>query len=379
MRPASDRFKALLEGPQVTYSCRAESWYAGELLADALPVETGTLTTTADVIDTHEVAASVPFQGEFDLSDPLNPLGAYGQRLRLFIDLTSASGEVESVALGWSRIVPSTPSSRGVMDLRARDLTLELERARLVTPLQLTAPVSVNPATELFDPASAIEYLVTGILPVAVLDALPDLAGALYVLRDRRQGLMDILQAVSATATVDVSGALVVTSVPDLTDPEPVLRFTDGYGADPTSGDRGTLVELRPEANDSRGFNACIVQGVTAEGAPVYGGAYVTDGPMAWPVQPGVVSAYGANPGFFFSPLLRTVAGCIAAAKSMLAGWMLGANGSFTVEATPDPRLEVNDVVELSKGGTTYLGLVQQVALPLTATSGAMTFSGVLL
>jgi len=378
MRPASDRFAALLEGPQVTYSCRAESWYSGELLAEALPVESGTLTSTADVIDTHEVAASVPYKGEFDLSDPLNPLGAYGQRVRLFIDLTSASGEVESVALGWSRITPSN-ASNGVMELRARDLTLELERARLVTPVQLTAPVSANPATELFNPATALEYLVTGILPVAVLDTLPDLAGALYVLRDRRQGVVDILQAVSATASVDVSGALVITSVPDLTDPDPVLRFTDGYGADPTSGDRGTIVDLRPEVNDSRGFNACIVQGVTAEGAPVYGGAYVTEGPMAWPVQPDVVSAYGANPGYFFSPLLRTVAGCIAAAKSILAGWMLGANGTFTVEAAPDPRLEVNDVVELSKDRQTYLGLVQQVALPLTATSGPMTFSGVLL
>lgn len=378
MRPVSDRFVSLLEGPQVTYSCRAESWYAGEQLTDALPVESGTHTTTADVIDTHEVAASVPFAGEFDLSDPLNPLGAYGQRVRVFIDLTGPSGEVESAALGWSRIMPSQLDN-GVMDLRARDLSVEIERARLVTPVQLTTPVSANPATELFDPAEALEYLLTGILPVAVLDALPDLAGALYVMRDRRQGVMDILQAVSGTASVDVSGAFVITSVPDLTDPDSVLSFTDGYGADPTSGDKGTLVDLRPEANDSRGYNACIVQGVTAEGAPVYGGAFVEDGPMAWPVQPDVVSAYGANPGFFFSPLLRTVDGCKAAARSKLAGWMLGANGSFTVEAAPDPRLEVNDVVDLTKGGNTYQGLVQQVTLPLTAESGPMTFSGVLL
>lgn len=369
MRPHTERLVDLLEGPQVSYRCRAESWYAGDLLTDQLPVTDGGLTSTADVIDTEEAVLSVPFAGEFDLSDPLNPIGAYGQRLRLFIEVGALDdGKPESIPLGWFRNMPSTPTA-GVMDLHARDVAVDIERARLVTPLQLTAPTSANPATEAFDPTLAINYLVTGILPVAVVDELPDLHGALYVLRDRKQGIIDILQAVSATATVDVSGAFVVSSVPDLDDPDPVLIFTD----------EKTLIELRPEANDSRGYNACIVQGVTDEGAPVYGGAFVAEGPMAWPVQPDVVSAYGANPGFFYSPLLRTVSGCQAAAQSILNGWMLGANGSFTASSAPDPRLEKNDVVLLRKGGAEYLALVQSVYLPLTASSGPMTFSGVLL
>lgn len=379
MRPHTERLAHLLEGPEVAYGCRAESWYGGELLADNLPVVDGGVTSTADVIDTAELSLSVPYAGEFDLSDPLNPLGAYGQRTRLSIVVGGEGdgGPPEVVPVGWFRNMPSEPAG-GSLDLKGRDLSVELERARLVTPVQLTAPTSTNPATELFDPALALTYLVTGILPVAVLDGLPDLAGALYVMRDRKQGIVDLLQAVSGTATVDVSGALVVRAVPDLSDPDPVLTFTDGVG-DLPRGRVGTLIELRPEANDSRGYNACIVQGVTAEGAPVYGGAFVDEGPMAWPVQEDVVSPFGANPGYFHSPLLRTVAACRDAAGSILAGWMLGANGSFTASCAPDPRLEVNDVVQLNKGTDEFLGLVTSVYLPATATSGPMTFSGVLL
>lgn len=370
MRPHTERLAHLLAGPGVTVSTRAESWYGGDLLHEGIPVESGAVVWTADVIDTADVALSVPYSTEFDLPVTENPLGAYGQRVRLLYEVATPSGDVETTPLGWFRIEPSETSG-GVLQLDARDLTLEIERARLVTPVQLTFPTSTNPATQTFDPAAAIKHLVNGVLPVAVLDNLDDLAGALYASRDRRQAVEDILLACSGTAGVDVSGAFVVTTVPDLSDPEPVLTFTDQ--AD------GTVTELRPEVDASRGFNACIVQGVTAEGAPVYGGAFVTDGPMAWPVQDGVVSPYGANPGFFFSPLLRTVAACTAAAQSMLSRWVLGAAGTFTVEAAPDPRLEINDVVLVVSRGVERVGIVQELRLPLTATSGSMTFTGALL
>lgn len=370
MRPSTERLAALLQGPQVTYGCRVEAWYGGRMTAESVPVVDGRAKFTAGVIETVEVTLTVPVDQYAPLTDPTHPLAAYGQRLRLFIDVVGPTGEVETTPLGWFRIETSDPAG-DFIEIKARDLGVEIERARLVTP----RTVLMNfPTTELEEPYSiddALLVLLLGIVPLAVLDVFPQTTGTVYCDRDRYEKVQELLTAAGAWARIDMSGAFVARLSAGLETQTPDLTLTDGVG--------GTLTDLKSGVNASKGFNACIAQGVAVDGAPVYGGAYIKEGPMAWPLGTDTDSAYGANPGFYFSPLLKKVADCRRAAESTLKRWTLGANGTFAVTCAPDPRLETYDAVSLVKGDISRTGLTQSIDLPLTATSGHMEITGVLL
>lgn len=369
MRPASERLAALLAGPQVTYGCRAEAWYGGKLTAESVPVFTGRARFTAGPIETVEVTLSVPVDQYEPLTEPDHPLAAYGQRLRLFIDIVGPTGEVETTPLGWFRIESSLPAG-DFIDIVARDLSVEIQRARLTTPRTVVFSSSTS-AEDDYPISDAIILLLIGLIPVAFLDDLPIVGGSVYCDRDRYAKVQELLTTAGAWARVDASGAFTTRLAAGLEEQTPTLTLADGVS--------GTLTDLKPSANASAGFNACIVQGVAPNGAPVYGGAYLKDGPMAWPIGNATDSAYGTNPGFFFSPLLRKVADCRRTAESLMRRWNLGASGTFTASCAPDPRLETYDAIRVVKGSVDRTGLIQAIDLPLTATSGQMEISGVLL
>lgn len=372
-RPHDPALADALQGPVVEWSTRVESWYAGERLHDDLPVVGGTIKWDAtNVIETAEGSVEVPLGDLGPIRAHDHPLNAYGQVLRPINVLRTAGGRTFETPLGWHRIRTTPNVQDSVATASLRDLSVLVEWARTITPTQYGFPNTADPADFDWPADQALMWILTGILAIRPLDALDSIKGGVYAWRDRYAAVGEVLTAASAYARVDESGTFVMMSADRLNDLTPELTLSDG--------DEGTLIELRPDENASKGYNACIVEGLSPEGAPIYGADYLTTGPMAWPVLPMSRTPYGARPGFFASPLLRTPDACIRAARTILRRWMQGSEGTFEVDAVPDPRYTPNTVVNLVQGDEPpALGRVLTVELPMTVNDGPMKLTGVLL
>lgn len=369
MRPGSAELAAALQGPVVKWEARVESWYGGERLSRALPLVGGSITWNDGTVETAEGTLTVAI-GRDDVRDFRHPVAAYGQRLRPIIDVTTVTGRVESCPLGWFPIDRTVPES-GLAEVSIRDVGVLIERAKAVTPgVVLYAGPSFSTDLPLH---YLIGFGIGGIVSFKLLDEFDPVAATSWLIRDRMDWLRETLVAYAGYARPDISGALLLMSTDRYDTRVPVMTLTDGAN--------GTLVDLDTLPDASAGHNAWIAEGTSDQGEPLYGGAFITDGPMAWPVQSdrAVDSPYGARPAFLTSPQLTTHERCIRAARSQMRVEVEGRAGAFTATAAPDPRLETNDVVNLVKDGQRRLGRVKSLTLPLVVGDGPMTLEGVLL
>ena len=151
---------------------------------------------------------------------------------------------------------------------------------------------------------------------------------------DRLAALYDIADAWPARIRTDSWGNVMV--LPPLPDrAEPVLTLTDGEG--------GTVVDA-PSADTREGRYNMVVARSSADGVTASGVAKVESGPLA------ADGDYHPVPMFYSSPLLLTDAECVAAARTRLAS-VLRPTMIRKVSLAPDPRVELDDCVELRVGG----------------------------
>ena len=95
------------------------------------------------------------------------------------------------------------------------------------------------------------------------------------------------------------------------------------------------------------------------ENSASQGVANQTTGPMATDGPYGIVTL------FYSSPLLTSEAAAESAAAAMLARSLLPSR-SISVEIVPDPRIDVDDAIEVWRDGTRWWGIVTAYDLPLT-------------
>lgn len=335
-------------------------WRDGTLLAESVPIVSGRLTAARSLRVPEWVEFTVP-----DLVDgvswvpdsPDHPLARYGQTVSLVTTVRSAvSAQSWQTRLGRFKIHSHEHDDvAGLVTVTAFGmLTVPDEDA-------FTAPETPRAGGTF---ASEFRRLMSPGLPVSIDPGLVDRAVPLSMMYpdDRLGALYELAKAWPARVLVDQWGQVeVLPPLPDV--PSPVLVFRDGEG--------GTVVSAPSSDTRAGQVNVLVATSSATDSAasePIRAVESITAGPLA-ATDDG--TGYGRVVAKWSSPLATTAAQLSAAARTILAD---RARGSVvrTVTCGPDPRVELDDPVAVTRDGVTSWGWVVAYELPLTVADGPM-------
>lgn len=329
---------------------RVESWLGDELLHDDVPVAAASEEVDRSLRVPERVTLTVPRVDRgvsWSPTDPLHPLAAEGQQLRVQLGIGLGGDRVEWMQRGWYLVDEAHPVGDHV-SVTAVGLLHLIDEARLVGPYQPAGTLAVT-----------LQGLVEPALTVDVDAALVDRAVPTDInyADDRLGAVLELLDAWPADARVAPDGVLTVVPASEPTGPA-VIALTDGVG--------GTVIEATGESTREGAWTAVVARGTASDGAQVQAVAYQGTGPRA---AAGDFNPL-AVPYFFHSPLLTTVGQCTAAARTVLARLQRGGR-PYAVEMVPHPGIETGDVVDLVTAEYTGLAVVETLARPWTAGGGS--------
>lgn len=337
-----------------------QSWRGGALLADAVPVLSGRATASVGQQIPERLSLTVP---QFDGGDWLPraadaPLARFGQELSVSIVVWSAvTGAQYETRIGRYLVTDwDYDDSAGTIRVTAEGVLRRVERARI------TSPMAPRPTGTLVSEARRL-------LPAGMsagFSGLVDRAcpSSMEWTEDRLAALYEIADAWPARLRTDAWGQMqFLPPLPDL--PAPVISLTDGMPYAGLPGNpRGTVIRANRSDTIEGSYNEVVARS-SATNVDVQAVAQQTDGPLA------VGGPNGAATKFWSSPLLRTRLQAEAAAQTMLRN-SLWPRRSVPVEMVPDPRLDLDDPVELIRDGIRDWGVVTAYDLPLTVNDGPM-------
>jgi hypothetical protein len=350
---------AVLSGAAGWYPTAA-SWLDGRNLATSIPITSGKLTVS--------VASQVPESLTFVVPEVVDgyswvpdsathPLAQCGQAIEVGINVTApVSGEVTWTRLGKFRVHSWEHDDRaGSVSVSCVGVLGRVAEDRFVNP---EVPRSGGTL------GSEFRRLMSPGIPVSIDSALSDRAcpQSFQWAQDRLDALYDIADAWPARLRTDQYGQVqLLAPLPEV--PVPVLELTDGVD--------GTLVGApRSDTRDKRPNVIVATSSATDSTAldPVAGTARVSTGPLAANDDG---TGYGRVVEFYSSPLITTDTQAYAAAVTRLAAVARPAVVR-TVMCAPDPRVELDDAVAVTRDGVTEWGVVIGYDLPLTIGGGAM-------
>ena len=336
------------------YWPRVQSWRGGSLLAESVPVLRGSVTASVTQDVPERLTLRVP---RFDGRDWLptastaetDPLGKFGQELSVSVVVwSSVTGAEYETRIGRYVITDWKYDDRsGVITVSADGMLRRVADARLTTA---TAPRSggtlVSEARRLLLPGMGAGF--TGLADRACPQSME-------WSEDRLAALYEIADAWPARLRTDQWGQFQF--LPPLAPvPSPVVSLTDG--------ERGTVIGVDRSDTRDGAYNQVVARSSGA-GVEVQGIAEQTSGPMS------TSGPYGPVTKFFASPLLTTQAQAQAAAQTNLRASLLPTR-TIPVELVPDPRIDLDDAVEVWRDGARDWGYVVSYDLPLTVADGAM-------
>jgi hypothetical protein len=330
---------------------RVQSWLDGELLAEDIPVFSGREDVDRTARVPERVSLGVPrlYEGETwsPLADPLHPLAAYGQRLRVFLGIELDAGRIEWIQRG-EFLVQGTQLDGDEVRVEAVGLLALVDEARLVSPYQPSGTLK-STLRGLVEPAVTVVYDST-----LVDRSVP--SGVNYD-EDRLGAVLELLDAWPARARVTNEGYLLVEAE------------TTPDGSDFAVSDGGSVIRTSGQANRDEAYNVVVARGTQSDGTQVQGVAYVETGPLRYP---GPFSPM-PKPRYFASPLLTTVAQCKAAAITVRDRMIRENTTPQVVETTPLMYAEQGDVV-LATGldGDNARHWLEALSLPYTPSDGSM-------
>lgn len=332
----------------VGYEVIVDSYLAGELLAEGIPVGGGTYSADSgsEVIEKAKLAVpSLTHERSWvPGTDSRHPLARYGQELQ-FTAVTWLGDQTWRTPLG-RLLVGDWTEDGGDVDVTLAGLLQRVKGDRLPRP---TVPRKDGTLV------SELRRLMLAGIPVSVAAGLVDRAcpSSFQWEEDRLGGIYDIVDAWPARLLPDgLGGFRLVEDVSESTW-SPVFTFNDG--------DEGTALRIPRTDTRDRAYNHVIARAQSdGEDAPlVQGEAFVSEGKYA------VDGPYGRVTAFYSSPVLKTEGQCMSASASLLQKYLMPTN-TVKVRAAVDPRIELLDPVEAISGGVTYRGWVLDYTLPLT-------------
>lgn len=332
---------------------RAESWLGDTLLADGIPVAGGVEEGNAGAQVPERITLTVPRRSRGVDWSPVTdtaPLAANGQRLRVEVGVGITRDVVTWIQRGWFVITKCEPTAAGALAVEAANLLWLIQEARLVSPFQPSGTM-LSTLRTLLEPT-----LTTRDIGGVIDRAVP---ASVTFDEDRLGGVYELLDAWAVRGRVDENGSFIVT--PNDTPTAGLLDFTDGVG--------GTAVRIAGSSERQGGHTLVVARGQDSAGNAVQGVAYVDTGPRKYggPFNPQPV------PVFFFSPLLSTVDQARQAAQTVLARKRRASGREVTVEAVPDPTIQLGDAVTATPAdGVPLLCTVESYTLPYRPAGGTM-------
>lgn len=336
---------------------RLSSWKSSTLLHGDVPITSGTITADAGQQVPERLTFTVPAYADrrsWVPDGPDHPLASCGQIIDVDITVTSSLTQTDSTTrMGRYRIQSwDHDDTAGAVRVDAVGLLQVVAGDRFLTP-QAPRPggTFVSEATRLLSEG----------LGIVVDDALVNrgVPQSFQWDEDRLQALYDIADAWPARLRVDQYGTVrFLAPLPEI--PVPVLRFSDGR--------RGTLVSAPREGTRDGIHNIVVVRSSDTDSpasAPVQATAQVSAGPL----RPDL---YGPEVKFFSSPLLTTKVQLAKAAATILADATRQAVVQ-QIRAVPDPRVDLDDAVEVVRNGQSCTGWVVAYSMPLTIEGGPMS------
>ena len=327
------------------------AWRGGELLAEDVPIDSGAMSGDA--------SSSVPWRTTLRTTPDLmpravtDPLSVYGQRLSIQQTI-SAGGQSWTVNLGWALVQAVSARDTGV-DVEALSLDQLILDYRFESPY-VRAPSAMY--------SGVLRDLARGVLPVSVVGLTDRAVGSTLTQNwdeDRMSALRGLATNWPADIRVDDTGVLLATPEREVGDP--VRAWVHGEAS--------AYVTIGTDAIRDEIYNAVVARGEDANGNPVQATAVdnVTSSPTYY------YGPFGRRPRFYESPLITTKTQALASAASVLRR-ELRRTRQITVQAPPDPRLELLDTVAVTDDtGTITVGLLTGIDLPLTAQDGAATYT----
>jgi hypothetical protein len=316
----------LLAGAQ-RHLVRVESWLADTLLADDIPVDSGSEIGDRSQNVPERVTFTVPRLADgvdWSPSADEHPLAANGQHLRVMLGVDLGNGTVEWVQRG-EFVVFSSDATDDTVSVEAYGLLWLVAEAHLVSPYQPSGTL-VSTLRGLIEPGLTVD------VDAGLTDrAVP--AGINYD-EDRLGAVNELLDAWPAVAQVQPEGYLLVEP-----DTAPTVADLALVSTGPTA-----VVIGRTGTSTRDGFaNVVVARGTAADGGQLQGVAFdrSTARRYGGPVNPLPV------PFYFPSPLLTTVAQCNAAAATVLARRQRQAQQPFQVVIPPRPDIILGDAVSV--------------------------------
>lgn len=343
----------------VGWSPTLSSWSSsGDLLAEDIPVLNGRLYVDAALQVPERLTFTVP---EFAAArswvpDAIDhPLAHYGQIVDLDINVTSSVTREQ-----WQ-----TRIGRYQIQDWVHDDANGLVRIEALSLLQIALDDGF-PQAPVPRVAGTLTSELRRLLPDGLgLTVSPSLANrpvpqTFQWSKNRLQCLYDIAAAWPARLRVDQYGTLQALPPLPAVASSPVITFTDGR--------RGTLVSAPQEGSRDNVYNA------------VYGTATATDDPARAPIVAVAQRTYGPTAvGTYrrvsteYSTALATTQAQLQAATEARLNTLLRPAVVQRVVCAPDPRVEVDDVLQIVRDGVPRVGYVVGYDLPLTVEDGAMT------
>lgn len=361
MRRMSPSWPALLPYSHRVVT-RVESWLAGVQLANAIPVDAGTVTYDDTGVLKRRLSLTVPARtsaGSLDpAGNPSAPLAAYGQRLHVATGIGYPNGAVELADHGWYLVTSwERDDAEGTIAVEGFDL------AQLLVDDRLTAP-SAPPAGATY--VSEFSRLVGGLLPVVVDPGLVDRAigGSMVWDRDRDAALTTLCQAWPARWYVGDDGAAHVAP------PYPAVTAATTPDVSISDGVAGTIVTRARRGDRGALYNVLVVDGHQPDSgaARPHAVAQITD--PASPIR--AAGPYGRVTRFYESDLITTQQQAVDAANAMLVTFA-SAGRVESATAVPDPSLQLGDVARIyTTDGRAFTGRITGLTVPLTVDDGAM-------
>lgn len=336
-----------------TYHVRAESWLADRLLADDIPIESGTEQGDRSLRVPERVTLTVPrieLGTDWTPVADDSPLAANGQRLKIELGIGLGVDRIEWFQRGWFVIESSEPKGDSV-SVTCAGLLYLIDEARLVSPYQPTGTILAT-LQGLVEPALTV--INNGVDDRSVpADVNYD--------EDRLGAVFELLDAWPADAIVTAQGYLAV---------DPVNSAGDTAVLTLTNGENGTIID-RPNGTSTRegAWNVVVARGTDANGAQVQGVSYLERGPKI----------YGGNfnplpvPYFFSSPLITNTDQAKESARTVMQRLSRQADRMLSVEMVPHPALVLGDVVQIEAEEYTGLASIEQLSLPYTPDAGPQT------
>lgn len=332
---------ALMSGGVITPAAEVTSWLGGTALG-AIPIAQGHVKETVSGSSLGSCEITVPATEEWVPSRPDHPLAAMGQELLVRRGFQSLTGDtVGWEILGRFRIWSAEPDG-GWLKVDAEAVDARLTPARWVVTTRTSGSLWAQ-----------IRQICQGVVPVRFdVPDRPIAARTWEMLDPRRDSLLEVCDAVGAVPRM-IDGQLVIVPAPSSTTPQHTLR----------SGPGGTLISADPISDSDQTPNVVVASSAPEDSsAPVSAMAAIESGPMRW------TGPYGQVVLGYASPLLRTRADCLAAARTRLAR-VSATRADLAVRMITDPRIRLDSVVRVidDEQGTDAVVRVTEVTHALTA------------